>query len=53
MITLETFPNHIESLIQSFEYTYVLMLLGDQFNSTNSQNPTSIGKTVGENADNI
>ena len=31
----------------------ILMLLGDQLNSTKSQNPTSTGERAGDNADNI
>ena len=39
--------------MESFEYTYVLMPLGDKLNSTKSQNPTSTGKRAGDNADNL
>ena len=46
-------PNHIENLMKTFEYTDVLMLLGDQFNSTKYQNPTSTGETDSDNANNI
>ena len=31
----------------------ILMLLGDQLNSTKSQNPTSTGERAGDNADNL
>ena len=49
----ENVSNFIESLMQSFEYTDALMLLGDQLNSTKSQNTTSTGETAGDNADNL
>ena len=39
--------------MKSFEYNDVLMLLGDQLNSTKSQNPISTGETAGDNADNL
>ena len=39
--------------MKSFEYTNVLMLLGDQLNSTKSQNPISTGETACDNADNL
>ena len=39
--------------MNSFEYTDVLMLLGDKLNSTKSQNPTSNGETSGDNDENI
>ena len=29
------------------------MLIGDQLNSTKSQNPTSTGETAGDNVDNL
>ena len=31
----------------------ILMLLGDQLNSTKSQNPTFTGEIAGDNADNL
>ena len=53
LITFKKIPNHIESLMRSFEYTDALMLLVDQLNSTKSQNSTSNGETACDNADNL
>ena len=39
--------------MKSFEYTGVLIILGDQLNSTKSQNPISTGETAGDNANNL
>ena len=47
------FPNHIESLVESFEYTDVLMLLENKLITTKSKNPTSTGERAGDNADNL
>ena len=38
--------------MKSFEYTNVVMLLGNQLNSTQSQNSISTGGRAGDNADN-